>query len=142
MGQFSGETMKKAFACIAILAVVCGAVWHFCNPMEIVSLRRGIADFERSVVSNRAVNQLQTAAIFTSKGRFSIGTCEASRRADGTLTFHGPARTEGYFVVPAMRWAKDLAEAQNLASIHYVLHGGEPIEVTTSSGSTPFPNPE
>jgi len=134
--------MKKAFACIAILAVVCGAVWHFCNPLGILSLRHGIADFERSVVSNRAVNQLQITTIFTSKGTFSIGTCEAERKPDGTVNFHGPARTEGYFVVPPMRWARDMAEAQRLATIHYVLHGGDPIEVTSSSGPTTFPNPE
>jgi len=134
--------MKKAFACIAILAVVCGAVWHFCNPFEIIMLRDGIARFERTA-SDRSEDRVHTKTIGTSKGSFSIATGEMTRNADGTLNTHAPGRNEGYFVAPPMRWVKDLTEAQKVVSVHYVLHGGDPM-VTPSSGPTTafFPNPE
>jgi len=134
--------MKKAFACIAILAVVCGAVWHFCNPFEIIMLRDEIARFERTA-SDRSENKVHLKMIGTSKGSFSIATGEVTRNADGTLNSHAPGRTEGYFVVPPMRWVRDLEEAQKVAVAHYVFHGGDTI-VTPSSGPTTtfFPNPE
>ena len=74
-------------------------------------IRNGVAEFCDKYPSGRSSSAIASHVFQTSKGNLEISTCGAKKRSEGDWYSEGPARSDGYFIIPRGVWVSDADEA-------------------------------
>ena len=87
-----------------------------CNSQERkdrVAIREAVAEISKTPLP-RKPEESKTHTIHTSKGALTISTCGGKRGLNGEIYTEGPARANGFFLIPRMEWVNDAKEAERL----------------------------
>lgn len=122
------------FACLALTV-------NGCNSQERkdrVAIREAVAEISKTPLP-RKTDEAKSHTIHTSKGALTISTCGGKRRANGEIYTVGPARANGFFLIPRMEWANDAEEAERLLIEDYEKGNCEQFKVIESRPATTKP---
>jgi hypothetical protein len=97
----------------------------------------GVAKFCADHPAGRSPQDQASHVFSTSKGLLEISTCEGKKNSDGEWYTEGPARPDGYFIMPRGVWALNAGEALRMLIEDFEKGNCIAIELKASKPASP-----